>query len=337
MSVKNRIEELQELINQFDYEYYTLAQPTISDYEYDMLMKELEKLEKKHPEFITATSPTQRVSGEPTKEFPTVIHKTPMLSLANTYNEQEIIEFDNRVQSSLGSEANVEYVVEPKIDGLAVSLIYENGVFMRGAKRGDGIQGDDVTNNLKTIHSIPLKISSKISIPDEFEVRGEVYLPKASFAEINEERRKNDEQEFANPRNAAAGTLSMHDSSIVASRKLLMFSYYFACEDSKFQFDSHYENLEYLKKMRFMVNPNYKLCKSIEDILAYLKEWDTKRDSLPYEIDGAVIKVNSIEQQRMLGSTAKSPRWAISYKFKALQVETKIDQITWQVGRTGIV
>ena len=337
MSVNDRIEQLRELIARYDYEYYSLAQPSISDYEYDMLMKELEELEHDHPDLITPTSPTQRVSGQPTKEFPTVAHKTPMLSLANTYNEQEIVEFDNRVRSMLASNAKIEYVIELKIDGLAVSLIYENGIFVRGAKRGDGIEGDDVTNNLKTIRSIPLKISSNIKIPNEFEVRGEVYLPKASFKTINNERRAMDEPEFANPRNAAAGTLSMHDSSIVASRKLLMFSYYFYTEDKQFQSDSHMENLEYLKNLRFMVNPNYRLCKSIGEILAYLKEWEAKRDTLPYEIDGAVIKVNSVTQQKTLGSTAKSPRWAISFKFKAMQAETRINQITWQVGRTGIV
>ena len=337
MSVNDRIEQLRELIARYDYEYYSLAQPSISDYEYDMLMKELEELEHDHPDLITPTSPTQRVSGQPTKEFPTVAHKTPMLSLANTYNEQEIVEFDNRVRSMLGSDAKIEYVIELKIDGLAVSLIYENGIFVRGAKRGDGIEGDDVTNNLKTIRSIPLKISSNLKIPNEFEVRGEVYLPKASFKAINNERRAMDEPEFANPRNAAAGTLSMHDSSIVASRKLLMFSYYFYTEDKQFQSDSHMENLEYLKNLRFMVNPNYRLCKSIGEILAYLKEWEARRDTLPYEIDGAVIKVNSVTQQKTLGSTAKSPRWAISFKFKAMQAETRINQITWQVGRTGIV
>ena len=337
MSVNDRIEQLRELITRYDYEYYSLAQPSISDYEYDMLMKELEELEQDHPDLITPTSPTQRVSGQPTKEFPTVAHKTPMLSMANTYNEQEIVEFDNRVRSMLGSDAKIEYVIELKIDGLAVSLIYENGIFVRGAKRGDGIEGDDVTNNLKTIRSIPLKISSNLKIPNEFEVRGEVYLPKASFKAINNERRAMDEPEFANPRNAAAGTLSMHDSSIVASRKLLMFSYYFYTEDKQFQSDSHMENLEYLKNLRFMVNPNYRLCKSIGEILAYLKEWEARRDTLPYEIDGAVIKVNSVTQQKTLGSTAKSPRWAISYKFKAMQAETRINQITWQVGRTGIV
>ncbi len=337
MSVNDRVEELRELINRYDYEYYSLAQPSISDYEYDMLMKELEKLEHEHPELISPTSPTQRVSGQPIKEFPTVVHKTPMLSLANTYNEQDIIDFDKRIHSTLNANIKIEYIVELKIDGLAVSLVYEGGIFVLGAKRGDGIEGDDVTNNLKTIRSIPLKINKEIEIPNQFEVRGEVYLPKASFKEINIERKNNEEPEFANPRNAAAGTLSMHDSAIVASRKLLMFSYYFASDDSRFQFSSHLESLEFLKKMRFMVNPNYKLCKTVDEILDYLKEWERKRDSLSYEIDGAVIKVNSLDQQQALGSTTKSPRWAISYKFKATQAETRINKITWQVGRTGIV
>ena len=337
MSLKTRIEELRELLDRYDYEYYSLAKPSVSDYEYDMLMKELEGLEKDHHELITPTSPTQRVSGQPTKEFPTVIHRTPMLSLANTYNEQEIIEFDERVQSSLGSDAKIEYVVELKIDGLAVSLLYESGIFIRGAKRGDGIEGDDVTNNLKTIRSIPLKIKSGIVIPKEFEVRGEVYLPKSSFEAINVQRRNNEEAEFANPRNAAAGTLSMHDSSIVASRKLMMFSYYFFTVESAFQSDSHAENLKYLEKLRFMVNPNFKICSSVNEILDYLKQWESKRETLAYDIDGAVIKVNSVKLQNVLGSTAKNPRWAISYKFKAAQAETRINQITWQVGRTGIV
>lgn len=337
MSVNNRIDELRELIERYDYEYYNLAQSNISDFDYDMLMKELEELENQYPELITPTSPTQRVSGIPTKDFQTVMHRTPMLSLANTYNEKDIIEYDERIRSGLDNGSTVEYIIELKIDGLAVSLIYENGIFVRGAKRGDGIEGDDVTGNLKTIRSIPLKIKSDIKIPSEFEVRGEVYLPKSSFEFINNLRRENGEDEFANPRNAAAGTLSMHDSSIVASRKLMMFSYFFSTDDDSFQNDSHLENLKYLEKLRFMVNPNYKICKSIEEILEFLKKWENKRDSLSYEIDGAVIKVNSVNQQSVLGSTAKSPRWAISYKFKATQAETMIEKIIWQVGRTGIV
>ena len=257
MSVKERIEELRELIEQYDYEYYSLAQPSVSDYKYDMLMKELEDLEKQNFELITPTSPTQRVSGQPTKDFPTVVHRTPMLSLANTYNEQDIIEFDERVHSGLSSGSIIDYVVELKIDGLAVSLTYENGIFIRGAKRGDGVQGDDVTNNLKTIRSIPLKIKSDIKIPTEFEVRGEVYLPKSSFESINKQRRENDEPEFANPRNAAAGTLSMHDSGIVASRKLMMFSYFFSTENVLFQNVSHFKNLKYLEKLMMFIIVNY--------------------------------------------------------------------------------
>ena len=337
MSDSNRILELRELIERYDYEYYSLAQPSIDDYDYDLLMKELEKLEQKHPELITPTSPTQRVSGQPTKEFPTIVHKTPMLSLANTYNEQDILEFDERIRSGLPGESTIEYIVELKIDGLAVSLIYENGNFVRGAKRGDGIQGDDVTTNLKTIRSIPLKIKHGITIPAEFEVRGEVYLPKRSFEEINRQRRLNNEPEFANPRNAAAGTLSMHDSSLVADRKLAMFSYYFYTDNSEFRFESQAENLEFLRKLRFNVNPNYIKCNTTEEILNFLDEWESKRATLPYEIDGAVIKLNSVRQQNHLGATAKNPRWAISYKFKATRIETRINQITWQVGRTGIV
>jgi len=337
MDVKARIEALRKKIRQYDYEYYVLARPSISDFEYDQLMKELEELERRHPELVTPDSPTQRVSGQPTKEFPTVRHKYPMLSLANTYNAQEFLEFDRRVRSGLPAGSNVEYVAELKIDGVAVSLIYENGALIRGVTRGDGIQGDDITNNIRTIRSIPLRIITENDSPYSFEVRGEVYLPKKSFEAINQKRAQEGENLFANPRNAAAGTLKLQDARQVAERRLEMFSYYYFTKESAYLRPTHLENLELLKSFGFPVNPHYRLCRDIQQVLAFVDEWEEKRDQLPYEIDGVVVKVNALEQQNLLGATAKSPRWAIAFKFKAQQAESRIKKITWQVGRTGIV
>lgn len=337
MDVKTRIEELRKKIRQYDYEYYVLAQPSVSDFEYDLLMKELEELERQHPELITPDSPTQRVSGEPTKEFPTVQHRYPMLSLANTYNDQEFLEFDQRVRSGLPPGAKVEYVAELKIDGVAVSLLYENGLLIRGATRGDGFQGDDITNNIRTIRSVPLKIMVEDEFPASFEVRGEVYLPKESFEAINRRRAQEGENLFANPRNAAAGTLKLQDARQVAERRLELFTYYYFTEERTFLRPTHLENLELLKRFGFPVNPHFRLCRDIQQVLEYVREWEEKRDQLPYEIDGVVVKVNSLEQQNILGATAKSPRWAIAFKFKAQQAESRIKKVTWQVGRTGIV
>ncbi len=335
MDVEKRIKELRKLIEKYDYEYYVLAQPSISDYEYDQLMKELETLEKAHPEFITPDSPTQRVSGQPIKEFPTVVHRKPMLSLSNTYSETEFREFDRRVRSALAGQ-HVEYVAELKIDGLAVSLIYENGRFSLGATRGDGIQGDDITPNLRTIRAIPLRVKGD-NIPPLFEVRGEVYMPKKAFARLNQEREEQGETLFANPRNAAAGSLKLQDPKLVARRGLSFWAYYLDSDTPGFLADTHYENMLKLREMGFPVNPNMRLCQTLDDVFDYFKEWEKKRDSLPYEIDGVVVKVNDLRQQEFLGSTAKSPRWAIAYKFKAIQVETVLERIVWQVGRTGIV
>jgi len=337
VSVKEKIEELRRKIQRYDYEYYVLAQPTVSDFEYDRLMKELEELERRHPELITPDSPTQRVSGEPTKEFPTVRHRYPMLSLANTYNAGEFVEFDQRVRNGLPAGAEIEYVAELKIDGVAVSLLYENGLLARGATRGDGLQGDDITPNVRTIRSIPLKIISGKDAPASFEVRGEIYLPKKSFEMINRKRMEEGEHPFANPRNAAAGTLKLQDARVVAQRKLAMFSYYYFTEDTAFLSATHAGNLERLKSYGFHVNPHYRLCRNIEEVLEFVNEWEAKRGHLPYEIDGVVVKVNSLEQQALLGATAKSPRWAIAFKFKAEQAESRILQVTWQVGRTGTV
>ncbi len=360
MNVKKHIEQLRKEINTHDYNYYVLAQPTVSDFEYDQLIKELQKLEEAHPELVTQQSPTQRVSGEPTKEFPTVAHRFPMLSLANTYNEQEFRDFDARVRKVLEIENyatrqdkgeqvgisqaqqaqddnEVEYIAELKIDGLAISLLYKDGVFIRGATRGDGTQGDDITVNLRTIRSIPLKVFEGQHLPDEFEVRGEVYLPRENFERINKEREQEGEALYMNPRNVAAGTLKMQDTMIVASRGLQMFCYSLHSADSSSAGNYHLENLEKIKKAGFPVNPHLKKCASINEVLEYVAKWEKKRESLSYDIDGVVVKVNSIAQQNILGTTAKSPRWAIAFKFKALKVETVIKDVTWQVGRTGAV
>lgn len=330
--IVDRIDELKKLINEADYRYYVLAEPEISDFEYDKLMKELEELEKQYPLLLTKDSPTQRVSGQPTKKFNVVEHKIPMLSLSNSYNFDELIDFDTRVKNAIGSD-NIEYVCELKIDGLAVSLIYENGYFVRGATRGDGTKGDDVTANLKTIKSIPLKIEHKTI--KNFEVRGEIFIKKDDFLKINEEQELKGEKLFANPRNTAAGTLKLKDSRTVARRPLNLFSYYFLSNDIKPE--EHFRNLDILKQLRFPVNSYAKKVKSIDEVKKFCERIDELRDNLPYEIDGVVVKVNSIREQEILGNVAKSPRWAIAYKFKAKEKITRINSITLQVGRTGTI
>jgi DNA ligase (NAD+) len=327
-----RVNFLKEKIRDADYKYYVLAEPDIEDYDYDMMMKELEKLESEYPSLKTDDSPTQRVSGEPTKKFEVVTHRIPMLSLSNSYDFNDLIEFDKRVKSILGTE-NYEYVCDMKFDGLAVSLIYENGKFIRGATRGDGTKGDNVTQNLKTIRSIPLVIKSdKLK---NFEVRGEVFLKKEDFIKINEEQEIRGEKTFANPRNTAAGTLKMKDNRVVAERKLNLFSYYLYTEEIKL--NSQFENLLILNELHFPVNKHYKKLNNIEEVKKFCDEIENTRDNLPYEIDGVVVKVNSIEQQQRLGNVAKSPRWAIAFKFKAQQKITKIKSITCQVGRIGTI
>ncbi len=327
-----RINTLRQKINDADYKYYVLAQPDIDDYTYDTMMKELEELEKTYPLLITPDSPTQRVSGEPTKKFDVVYHDVPMLSLSNSYNFDELIEFDNRVKSALSEEV-IEYVCELKIDGLAVSLKYEKGFLTKGATRGDGTKGDDVTNNLKTIRSIPLKATD--SSLKNFEVRGEVYINKEDFLRINEEQETRGEKLFVNPRNTAAGTLKLKDSRVVASRPLNVFIYFLRSDD--ITLNSHSTNLELLRKMKFPVNSFTEKVKGIDKVMKFCNHIDEIRDTLPYEIDGVVVKVNSIRQQEFLGSVAKSPRWAIAYKFKAKEKVTKINSITLQVGRTGTI
>lgn len=328
----DRVNQLKEKIADADYRYYVIDEPDISDYDYDMMMKELEKLEKEYPELITPDSPTRRVSGEPTKKFEVVTHEVPMLSLSNSYSFEELIEFDNRIRNLIPKQT-YEYVCELKFDGLAVSLIYENGILVKGATRGDGTKGDDVTNNLKTIRSIPLRVKSNEY--KNFEVRGEVFIKKDDFEKINEEQEIRGEKLFANARNTAAGTLKLKDSKTVASRPLNIFVYYFRTNDVELK--SHYDNLKILERLKFPVSPKYKPVKSIEEVKDFCDAIEKIRDTLPYEIDGVVVKVNSLVQQDAIGSVAKSHRWAIAYKFKAKQQVTKIKDITLQVGRIGTI
>lgn len=337
-SVEKKIQELREEINKHDYNYYVLAQPVISDEKYDKLLKELEQLETQYPHLITDDSPTQRVGKDLTKEFKPVKHKVPMLSLSNTYDEQDLLDFDRRVKEILPAKENVEYVVELKIDGASVSINYADGKLKTAATRGDGSIGEEITNNIKTIRSIPLKINNSLSdkyLLNDFEVRGEVFMKIADFKDLNKEREIKGEKLFANPRNSTAGTLKLQDPKTVAARKLNVFFYSLISVEE--EFNSQEENLKLLKQLGFNVNDRFKVCKNIQDVLNVCKEFEQIRDTLDYEIDGAVIKVNSIRQQKILGSIAKSPRWAVAYKFKAKQAFTKLLDITWQVGRTGTI
>ncbi len=334
--IKKRVSELKTLIRKHDYNYYVLAKSTISDYEYDQLYKELLKLENENPELVTSDSPTQRVGSDLTKDFPSVSHSTPMLSLANSYDENDLIDFDKRVKNILNTEDDIEYVTELKIDGVSISIIYENGVLSRAATRGDGYVGEDVTANVKTIKSVPLLVNlTKLKFPQIFEVRGEVFMEIEEFKKFNAKREQEGLKLFANPRNSSAGTLKLQDPKMVASRPLDIFVYYFLSEDQSFY--TQYSNLEHLKKLGFKTNPNYKLCSNINEVLQFCQNWGKNRNDLPYEIDGVVVKVNKIEFQEKLGSIAKSPRWAIAYKFTAQRASTKLKSITWQVGRTGAV
>ncbi|MBK7104098.1 MAG: NAD-dependent DNA ligase LigA [Ignavibacteriae bacterium] len=334
--IQNYIEELRNKIREYDYNYYVLAEPKITDFEYDQLYKELQKLENENPHLITTESPTQRVGSDLTKEFISVTHKTPMLSLANSYNEQELIDFDNRIKNFLKINIDIEYVAELKIDGVSISIIYENGILKSAATRGDGITGEDVTNNVKTIKTVPLKlIQKKEKIPNKFEVRGEVFMEIEEFKKLNEQRESENLKLFANPRNSTAGTLKLQDPKIVASRPLNIFTYYLFSEEQELA--SQENNLKILKSFGFKVNENFKLCKNINEVIQYCEIWDKKRESLPYETDGVVIKVNDIELQKKLGNVAKSPRWAIAFKFPPKKISTKLLSITWQVGRTGAV
>lgn len=330
---KEKIQELTEQINHHNDLYYQKSKPVISDYEFDQLLVELQNLEKEFPDFRLPDSPTQRVGGSITKEFTSVVHRYPMLSLGNTYSAEELKEFDARVAKALDGD-DYEYFCELKFDGVSISLIYENGILTRAVTRGDGVRGDDVTNNIKTIRSLPLRIKSK-DIPPYFEVRGEVFLPKEVFKQLNKDREDIGEETYANARNTASGTVKMQDSTEVAKRKLDCYLYYLLGENNRVE--THSEAIQKLEVWGFNVSPTYKLCKSMPDVLSYIHEWEKKRLELPLDTDGVVIKVNSLEQQERLGFTAKSPRWAISYKYKAESISTKLNAITYQVGRTGAV
>ncbi len=330
-----RVKKLREQIERHNRKYYIDAQPEISDHEYDLLMEELVRLEYKFPDLIVPDSPSQRVGGSPLKEFRTVNHRTPMLSIANTYSENEIREFDARMKKNLTGE-NIDYVVELKIDGVAVNLIYENGFFAVGTSRGDGTHGDDITGNLRTIKTIPLRLQMPDSVFSVLEVRGEAYMPKDVFRKINKEREKKEELLFANPRNAAAGSLKLLDPKIVAKRHLNIFVYEIGYMEGV-ACNSHMEVLKLLAKYGFRTNPHIQHCKNISEVIKYCNSWQLKREELGYEIDGMVIKVNSIAQRYKLGSTGKSPRWLIAYKFPAKQATTILKNIVVQVGRTGIL
>lgn len=330
--VKKQINSLRQKIRDADYRYYVLDDPDIDDYKYDMMMKELINLESDYPYLITEDSPTQRVSGEPTRVFKTVEHKIPMLSLSNSYNFQELLDFDGRVKNILEG-MKYEYVCELKFDGLAVSLVYENGKLKSAATRGDGMKGDDVTQNIKTVRSIPLSPENK-KISD-FEVRGELFIKKNDFIKINEEQELKGEKIFANARNTAAGTIKLKDPRIVASRPLNFYSYYIYTDELKIS--THLDSVKLLEQLKFPVNKYYHKAKDINEVKNFCDKMEAIRDSLPYDIDGIVVKVNSIAQQEILGSVSRSPRWAIAYKFKAKETETKILDIVCQVGRTGTV
>ncbi|MES2445682.1 MAG: NAD-dependent DNA ligase LigA [Bacteroidota bacterium] len=331
-AVKEQIDALVAELNQHTYNYYVLAMPTIADYEFDKKLEVLTALEKAHPEFADPNSPTQKVGGDITKNFITVKHKWPMLSLGNTYNEQDLRDFDERVRKAIGDD--FEYVCELKFDGLSISLTYENGVLVRAVTRGDGTQGDDVTNNIKTIHTIPHHLKGN-DIPEVFEIRGEVFMHRAAFERLNKEREELGEVPYANPRNFASGTVKMQDSKEVKKRPLDCFLY--ALNSQKQLFKTHWESLQTVKNWGFNVSEHSKLVNSIDDVLAFIAYWEEQRFKLSYDIDGIVIKVNSYAQQQELGFTAKSPRWAISYKYKAAEVQTVLEKVTYQVGRTGAV
>lgn len=330
-NAKNRIDELTELINYHNYRYYVLDSPEIGDYEYDLLMRELIELEKQYPQYSSPQSPTQKVGGEVLKGFNEVIHSTQKLSLSNVFDEGDIRDFDNRVRRSLGAE-EAEYVLEMKIDGLTVILNYEKGIFVRGATRGDGIRGEDITANLKTIKSIPLKLKE----PVDLEVRGEVFISKKDFEKLNALREETEESLFANPRNAASGSLRQLDTSVTAKRPLDIFVFNLEKIEGK-KFETHVEAMEYLKSIGFKISPYLIICKDWQDIYSQCLEWADKRGSLSFEIDGLVIKVNSLENREALGSTTKTPRWAAAYKFPPEKKKTKLKNITVQVGRTGAI
>ncbi|WP_377520578.1 NAD-dependent DNA ligase LigA [Priestia megaterium] len=329
-TAKSRVQELRELLNQYGYEYYVLDQPSVPDAEYDKLMNELIEIEESFPELKTADSPTQRIGGQVLDAFEKVQHQTSMLSLGNAFNEEDLRDFDRRVRQAVEDEFS--YVCELKIDGLAVSLRYEDGYLVLGATRGDGTTGENITENLKTIRSIPLRIKEPLSM----EVRGEAFMPRKSFKALNEAKMERDEVPFANPRNAAAGSLRQLDPKIAAKRNLDIFVYAMT-DTGELEIDSHSESLNLLDELGFKTNKERQTCETIDDVIAYIESWQTQRPELSYDIDGIVVKVDSFDQQAELGTTAKSPRWAIAYKFPAEEVVTKLVNIELTVGRTGVI
>jgi len=331
MSAKERINQLRQELNDHNYNYYVLDKPLISDYEFDMLLEELIKLEAENPQYFDETSPSQRVGGELIKSFKTVPHKYRMLSLGNTYSNEDLYDFDKRITKLV--ETNIEYVCELKYDGVSISLTYENGALVQALTRGNGTEGDDVTTNVKTIKSIPLKL--KGNHPKSFEIRGEIFLPHKGFEAMNVSRLSEELEPFANPRNAASGSLKMQDSKEVAKRPLDCFLYYLLGKE--LPHSVHYDNLQEAKRWGFKIPSETSVCSSIEQVIDFVEYWDSKRHDLPYDIDGIVIKVNDLKLQDQMGFTAKSPRWAIAYKFKAEQVSTTLNEITYQVGRTGAI
>ncbi|OJU44908.1 MAG: DNA ligase (NAD(+)) LigA [Bacteroidales bacterium 45-6] len=331
--IEQQIRSLREELHRLNHEYYVLSQPSISDYDFDQKLKLLAQLEAEHPEYYDANSPSLRVGSDLTKNFVQVKHRYPMLSLSNTYSESEVLEFYNRVEKLLGSK-DFEIVCELKFDGTSISLTYENGLLKQAVTRGDGVQGDDVTANVRTIRSIPLVLRGE-GIPALFEIRGEILMPWHVFEKLNEERAAQEEQLFANPRNAASGTLKLQDPKVVSSRGLDSYLYYMMGEN--LPCGEHYANLEKARTWGFKVSDAMKVCRSLDDVFAYLNYWDVERKNLPVATDGVVLKVNSLEQQEELGYTSKFPRWAIAYKFQAEKEWTKLKEVTYQVGRTGAI
>ncbi|MEH1008152.1 NAD-dependent DNA ligase LigA [Winogradskyella sp. ECml5-4] len=331
MNTKQKIESLREELRQHNYNYYILDDATISDYEFDIKLKELQALEEANPEFFDANSPTQRVGGAVTKNFKTTVHDSRMYSLDNSYSKEDLLDWETRVKKMVDGEVN--YTCELKYDGASISLTYENGKLLRAVTRGDGVQGDEVTANVKTIHTVPLQL--KGDYPERFDIRGEIVLPIEGFLKMNEERIENDEEPYKNPRNTASGSLKLQDSAEVAKRPLECLLY--SIVGNNLNITSQFEGLEKARSWGFKVPQEAKLVSSIDDVLEYINYWDENRHNLPYEIDGVVVKVNNLYQQDELGFTSKAPRWAMAYKFKAEQVSTRLNEITYQVGRTGAI
>ena len=332
MDIQQTIQSLREELNLHNHNYYVLDNPTISDYDFDIKLKELQELENKHPEFFDENSPTQRVGGMITKNFQTITHKNRMYSLDNSYSKEDVLDWEKRIQKMLG-DVPLEYTCELKYDGASISMTYEHGKLKRAVTRGDGFQGDEVTNNIKTIRSVPLQL--KGDYPDSFEIRGEIILPLEGFAKMNQELIESGETPYSNPRNTASGSLKLQDSAEVARRPLDCLLYTFIGNDVKFS--THFESLEKARAFGFKVPKEAKLVKSIDEVFEFIEYWNIHRHELPYETDGVVVKVNNLHYQDELGYTAKAPRWAIAYKFKAEQVSTKLNSISYQVGRTGAI